>query len=159
MATDDTLYERVGEGVYTFLQGIGLVKDNNQGAMSVYNQTLPYAAVLDFPCCIVSWEDNAEEEEMTFISQLIMYPIHVVLADRQPGEDESWRPGFLAARKLIQDALRPKTSLPGCPEVYDVRLQNNAAIPSNLFTDPKYQYVVSAMTVKVFTSEDYHAHP
>lgn len=152
-ATD--LHERIVAGVFTVIQGLGLASSNGGGNPTIYKQTLPEGRVVACPGVFVTFEDVTEEEEYSFENQVITYPVPVTLFDRQPGEDQTWRPGFLGWRKQLFDVFRPMTTLPGCPEVWDIRLQGKVAIPSALLNSTEYMYVVSGLILKVATNEDW----
>ena len=154
--TRSDVFERCASGVVTIVQALGLLQFDGKTAVSVYKQTLPDERSINLPCVLVTFEDGTEEEgEHATEAQYVNYPVNVLLVDRQPPEDQTWRPGYLGWRKQLMDAFRPLQTLPGCPEVWDVRIKPERAIPSDLFTNPKYQYAIGRYVVMAYTAEDW----
>lgn len=157
-ATD--LFERIGQGAKTVLDGLGMTHADGIKALSIYAQTVAGSSTIDFPCALVLWQDGTEEEgEGDFEDQDVTYPIYVLFADRQPSEDQKWRSYFLGLRKQGMDGFRQLVTLPDCPEVYDVRLRPMTAIRSDMVRSPEYMYVASGFIVRAFTREAYAEHP
>ena len=147
------LWERITQGVATEIRGLDLVNPTeplDKIGSKVYVQTLPDENALSFPCVVVTVEGETEElTDAYFGGDEIMFPVRVLVCDRADTDYQSRRPLYLSWRRQIAQHLQRLMSLPRVPECFDVQVTPQLAIDPKL---PQYQYLVSGLRVKVYTS-------
>jgi hypothetical protein len=158
----NVLPDRLLTDMVALVQGLNLQgsQDGNGNTITpnlgtnVFDQMTFDESNVAWPACIVTYEDESEEEgESTFESDVVIYPVRVLIADRVSERWQQSRPDYLRWRHSIAQTLRglvDQPLLPNCPELFDVRLRN-----LKIF-DPRtreYQFVVTGLIAQCYTAE------
>lgn len=148
------LHERIALGIQSVIQTtlcpLTDAKNvaNKIPASQVYVQDWPIPETgTVFPAVVISVEGEVERDDkiITFLTDASIYPCVLRIADRRDLWDQSFEAAWKKWRKAIGDLLRTLTTLPDCPEVYNVWADRRA-----IYEEDKaaLEYVTSAILVQ-----------
>lgn len=151
MATDT--WERCADALETLIESIGLT--HNGRTVPVHQRTIPNVVSDTLPTIFISFEGEAEQvQDAAFGEYDVIYPFHVWIVDRRAENDDTLRTTYQRWRKQIIDKLQPLDRLTDSAGeirgVWDVQVSPFMAFDPQL---PKYQYLASGLSVRVFTRE------
>lgn len=146
----NAIHDRVIAGVAAEIKALalasalaGTVGDN------VYEQTQADTTNVQYPCVVLEPEDESLED-LSSESDMIAYPVKVLIMDRDSKRDPRLKAEYLGWRRRIARKFRSLVTLDGVSECYDVRVSPRAVIDRG---NRAYEQVVSALTVTAYTSE------
>lgn len=148
------LQERISLGLQSVIQTMlcPLTAPGNGNyrlpAGQVYQQDLPIPTTgCMFPAVIVSIEGEIEQDDavIAFGTDASIYPNLLSIVHTRDMWDQHFQPAATYWRKQLSDLLRSLTTLPGCPEVYNVWCERRAVYHK----EPRVtEYVTSDLLVR-----------
>jgi hypothetical protein len=122
------------------------------GIMAVHVKTWPNEQTVQFPCVFVVLPPESEEiEDGQWEAPDVIYPVQVLLADRNSGNNDAMRKVYLGWRSAIARKLKALWQLPRVPDCYDVQVRYGIVLDTNR---PEYEYVVSGLVARCYCREE-----
>lgn len=121
----------------------------------VFSQMMPDESNTLFPCVLLTNEDEEEEDDdeaSTFEMDGVIYPVRVLICDRQSPRNQDAAPTYRLWRWTIAQTLLGLPTNPGffpnTPECWDIKVRRLKIFDAKL---PQYQFLVSGLVARCRT--------